>query len=250
MMTWNRTKPGSHSQTRDGAYAARPFTLIELLVVIAIIALLAGMLLPVLSKAKEKGRRTACIGNLKQFGLALTMYRDDNEDEMSPWMSTLAPIYIDGEEVYMCPSDLNEQLDLASSASEWWARPDNKYSEAYDRMGTTPAAGYMPRNDDIPKTSYFYECSHAPNSWGYDTWAQYKGWQLHDDDSAEATADGSPGWDPTIFPIVRCGWHMRRIHRLIAAGTDLPPKSEPVLNVSYAGNFFYSMSQWELGQWH
>ncbi len=55
----------------------RGFTLIELLVVIAIIALLAALLFPVFSRAREKARQSACLSNLHQIGLAVSMYLQD-----------------------------------------------------------------------------------------------------------------------------------------------------------------------------
>jgi prepilin-type N-terminal cleavage/methylation domain-containing protein/prepilin-type processing-associated H-X9-DG protein len=110
------------------------FTLIELLVVMAVIAILAALLLPAVSRAKESGRATACLSNLRQIGLALQMYVQDNQNRLPimrdrPAGSTNAPgrpspdLVLSNElntaQIWRCPSDRKSVFTQTGSSYGW-----------------------------------------------------------------------------------------------------------------------------------
>ena len=106
------------SPNQPAARSARAgaFTLIELLVVIAIIAILAAMLLPALSKAKDKAKAAQCVSNLKQIGIAATMYAGDNKDTY--WIKPDRSIPNDGQWTL---NPLSEVLLAPDHQSAYWA---------------------------------------------------------------------------------------------------------------------------------
>jgi prepilin-type N-terminal cleavage/methylation domain-containing protein len=112
------------------------FTLIELLVVVAIIGILASLLLPALSRSKEESRRVFCRNSLKQIGLGITMYRDDNADKAPLYLfrpatatgfpganSQYLEPYLGGTNIFICPSDATRGRTPIDLGWEYFGQP-------------------------------------------------------------------------------------------------------------------------------
>jgi len=178
------------------------FTLVELLVVIAIIALLMGILMPVLNRARQQGKKIVCLSNMRQMGIAVQAYLLDNDNRMPPsscslsdpnqyWLRILAK-YTRENLLLRCPSDRakdfvdwDKPVEVGDSGLRWSSFALNSLLDRHCAFNR----GRYNNVVNIRRPMYCIYVSESPSSWRNYDHTHPDGW------GSVAEAKGQVAWD-------------------------------------------------------
>jgi len=182
----------------------RGFTLIELLVVIAIIAILAAILFPVFARAREKARQASCQSNLKQLGLACSMYMTDYDNRRDHWYMWSGPDvyywwerwqpYIKNTQIFRCPS--------APGSADDWGYPGFILATDYFPLWYGPNWWGVPGGADalgggcLLSGCCVYYASEASFKRPAQVASLLEGFGVQDPNNLNSATIGFGGWDP------------------------------------------------------
>ncbi len=229
------------------------------MVVIAILGILSSALVVSVRSGYKQARQANCKSNLRQFGVALTIYRGEHDNNTPDWLSNLYPEYVDDRSMYVCRADSNggrDRLrpeDCVSAIRDSSALDANKFRDNESNSDNR-------RNRAVECCSYFYEFSVATHGWGkesnwpdgdYSTLRAYKAAQMsYGDGNSGRDAAGNPlPYSASRIPIIRCYHHWRDMRLYGVAYSDRSSRRATrqwiTLNVAYAGNVFVGPPWWE-----
>ena len=238
-------------QTRRG------FTLLELLVVIAIIGILGSALVVSVQSGYKQARQANCKSNLRQFGVALTIYRGEHDNKTPDWISNLYPDYVDDRSMYVCRADKLNGTGTPRP-KELIANISGSNATDTDPFWDNATNGDSSRTKAVECCSYLYEFSNAQTPWRVPNHPGTADYRMRDykmdqmtygDDSNKIDGKVMP-YSASRIPIVRCYHHWR--DQKIMGYSDASAKNSTsatrqyiTINVAYAGNVFVGPTWWE-----
>ena len=227
----------------------------------AIIAMLVSSLVFTYNKAKSQARQTDCKSNLRQFGVAVLIYRSDHGSLNPDWLSNLYPDYVDSKQLFICRSDPNHGTGISYPSELQTLGSWSSATPVCDNDLNSGATAVHPRNTAIHACSYFYEFSAASTPWKtlspplssrsipgepFVLYCDFKNAQLQYGDSS----DGCMPYSTSRMPIIRCYCHIHEGHIPGYANSDAMSfgritDEKITLNVAYAGNVYVGPLWWE-----
>jgi len=228
-----------------------------MLVVIVIIGILGSALVVSVQSGYKQARQANCKSNLRQFGVALTIYRGEHDNQTPDWLSNLYPDYVDDRSMYVCRSDKNAGQNILRPPEYVQSINDNSTLDAPAFRDNDTGTGST-RNPAVMTCSYFYEFSAAsvPSGWKAanavqrNTMRDYKMDQMtYGDENNQDKNNNVMPYSASRIPIIRCYHHWKdmKLYGVAYAQRNTRTASrQPItINVAYAGNVFVGPPWWE-----